>query len=664
MAIDYENSSSSNLVGDPSEGGAFSSGNKQEISAANSASASATTAANTATDKAIQAQNSATTAQGHAISAGIAIGTVNTALSTIQGIESSLSNALSGAQAAQAAAEAALDTFDDSYLGPKTANPTTNNDGDALTEGNLYYNTISKNLMVYDGTSWQTAAQSTTQVFLKSNNFSDILDAAAARTNLGLGTMAEETATDYAALAGATFTGTVESPEFSGALDGNVVFTAKAGEALSKGDVVYVSGISGQTPVVSKADANSTGKHPAFGVADSSVSNNQNLKVISQGQLKHIDTSAFNLGDTLYLSTTPGQLTNVPPTGEGTVIQNLGKVEREHASSGSILVSGAGRSAVTPNLNDGNIFIGDSNNKAVTASLSSKVAEALAGQQVPGTGTFTGDLSAAGLNLSDSDPRITLTDSDSNLIGQIYQADKALITKSAGENSSTYGQFAFIASNSDGLTRNRLVISPTGNFTLHASEGPGKFKWDATNRRVGINNVGPTEALDVTGNIKASGEFIGILSNATQQNITQLGTIQSLIATTADINGGTINQTTIDESDITVGSGKTLDVSSGTLTLADNQINPSKLSNGVISGGTQINTTETIQTTSSVTANQISVGSHYSFPQQDGTADQVLGTDGNGNVSFIDPPAQVAFLQMATVITNTNNRYVTRHAFT
>jgi len=664
MAIDYEQSSSANLVGDPAEGGVFSSGNKAEVSSATSASATATNAATTATNKATEAEGYATTASGHASTASNAAGTASSALSDIQTIQGQINTALSDAQAAQAAAEAALDTFDDSYLGPKSFNPTANNDGDALTEGNLYYNTISKNLMVYDGTAWQTAAQSTTSVFLKSNNFSDILDAAAARTNLGLGTMAEETATDYAALAGATFTGTVESPEFSGALDGNVVFTAKAGEALSKGDVVYVSGISGQTPVVSKADANSTGKHPAFGVADSSVSNNQNLKVISQGQLKHIDTSAFNLGDTLYLSTTPGELTNVPPAGEGSVIQNLGKVEREHASSGAILISGAGRSAATPNLNDGNIFIGDSNNKAVTASLSSKVAEALAGQQVPGTGTFTGDLSAAGINLSDSDPRITLTDSDTNLIGEIYQDDSTLITKSASSSSSAYGGFKFNAVNLDGLSKTRLQILTSGNVTFGDLNGTPKFVWDANNSRVGIGSLFPSEALDVTGNIKASGEFIGNLSNATQQDITQLGTIGSLVATTADINGGTINQTTIDESDITVGSGKTLDVSSGTLTLADNQINPSKLSDGVISGGTQINTTETIQTTSSVTANQISVGSHYSFPQTDGTADQVLGTDGNGNVSFIDPPAQVAFLQMATVITNTNNRYVTQHAFT
>jgi len=58
--------------------------------------------------------------------------------------------------------------------------------------------------------------------------------------------------------------------------------------------------------------------------------------------------------------------------------------------------------------------------------------------------------------------------------------------------------------------------------------------------------------------------------------------IDSLVADTVDINGGTIDGTTIATSDITVGSGKTLDVSLGTLTLADNQISGDKINAGTI----------------------------------------------------------------------------------
>tara|TARA_R100001463_G_scaffold41327_3_gene87188 strand:- start:1078 stop:2862 length:1785 start_codon:yes stop_codon:yes gene_type:complete len=69
--------------------------------------------------------------------------------------------------------------------------------------------------------------------------------------------------------------------------------------------------------------------------------------------------------------------------------------------------------------------------------------------------------------------------------------------------------------------------------------------------------------------------------------------IDSLVADTADINGGTIDGSTIATSDITVGSGKTLDVSSGTLTLADNQISGDKVEGGTIAATTITTLTST-----------------------------------------------------------------------
>jgi hypothetical protein len=58
------------------------------------------------------------------------------------------------------------------------------------------------------------------------------------------------------------------------------------------------------------------------------------------------------------------------------------------------------------------------------------------------------------------------------------------------------------------------------------------------------------------------------------------------VLTTTDINGGTIDGTTIATSDITVGAAKTLDVSAGTLTLADNQISGDKVEGGTIAATT------------------------------------------------------------------------------
>ena len=66
--------------------------------------------------------------------------------------------ASSASAAASSAADAAgyVDTFDDKYLGSKASDPTLDNDGDALTDGALYFNTTDNIMKVYDlgTTSW------------------------------------------------------------------------------------------------------------------------------------------------------------------------------------------------------------------------------------------------------------------------------------------------------------------------------------------------------------------------------------------------------------------------------------------------------------------------------------------------------------------------------
>jgi hypothetical protein len=71
-------------------------------------------------------------------------------------------NSAANAAASAAAAAATLDNFDDRYLGQKTANPTTDNDGNALQIGALYYNTVEGVMRVYTGTGWIDAATGVT----------------------------------------------------------------------------------------------------------------------------------------------------------------------------------------------------------------------------------------------------------------------------------------------------------------------------------------------------------------------------------------------------------------------------------------------------------------------------------------------------------------------
>jgi hypothetical protein len=68
------------------------------------------------------------------------------------------------AQAAQAAAEAALDSFDDRYLGSKSTPPTLDNDGAALIEGALYWNSVDNAMYAWTGSEWGSIS-STAAIF-------------------------------------------------------------------------------------------------------------------------------------------------------------------------------------------------------------------------------------------------------------------------------------------------------------------------------------------------------------------------------------------------------------------------------------------------------------------------------------------------------------------
>lgn len=67
------------------------------------------------------------------------------------------------AQTAATDAQTAYDNFDDRYLGAKTADPSVDNDGNALLTGALYYRTSGTPIMrVYNGTTWQDVGSITT----------------------------------------------------------------------------------------------------------------------------------------------------------------------------------------------------------------------------------------------------------------------------------------------------------------------------------------------------------------------------------------------------------------------------------------------------------------------------------------------------------------------
>jgi hypothetical protein len=125
--------------------------------------ASATTSATNAAASATAAATSETNAATSATTATTKAGEASTSATNASTSATNAATSATAAQTAQAAAEAALDNFDDKFLGAKASDPTVDNDGDALTDGALYFNTTDDVMKVYDltNTQWRQIQLST-----------------------------------------------------------------------------------------------------------------------------------------------------------------------------------------------------------------------------------------------------------------------------------------------------------------------------------------------------------------------------------------------------------------------------------------------------------------------------------------------------------------------
>ena len=148
--------------------------------------ASATTSAINAAASASAAEADRILAQSAKTDAEAAQTAAELAETNAETAETNAEAAQTAAEAAQAAAEAALDNFQDIYLGAKSSDPTVDNDGDPLTAGDLYFNTVSNNLKVYTGSAWADAALTAADFLAVANNLSDLANATTARQNLGV----------------------------------------------------------------------------------------------------------------------------------------------------------------------------------------------------------------------------------------------------------------------------------------------------------------------------------------------------------------------------------------------------------------------------------------------------------------------------------------------
>jgi hypothetical protein len=118
-----------------------------------------------------------------------------------------------------------------------------------------------------------------------------------------------------------------------------IVVRNSTGVTLTKGQVVYLSGATGNRPNAVLADASTeatSSKTIGFVIED--IADNADGQVAVEGTLHNLDTSAFTAGDTIWLSETAGAWQANTPPAEPAHAVFLGYIARSHPTLGRVIL--------------------------------------------------------------------------------------------------------------------------------------------------------------------------------------------------------------------------------------------------------------------------------------------------------------------------------------
>lgn len=143
---------------------------------------------------------------------------------------------------------------------------------------------------------------------------------------------------------------------------------ASAG-TIPKGKAVYAFGYDAGLDAlkVKLSDNDDSDTMPAIGITSEELNTIEARQVTGFGNIENVDTSSWNVGDSLWVDSTLGELTNIRPMGASEDVQKIAKVLRKHATTGRLLVQGAGRTNDVPNtiptiLKEGSVVFSDGTN--------------------------------------------------------------------------------------------------------------------------------------------------------------------------------------------------------------------------------------------------------------------------------------------------------------
>ena len=113
----------------------------------------------------------------------------------------------------------------------------------------------------------------------------------------------------------------------------------KTGATITKGSIVYLKSSSSSSayPEILLADADTEAtSSKTLGATYTNILNDAVGYVVTSGEVDNLDTTAYNIGDKLWLSQTAGQVTTTPPTQPAHSVF-IGTVTRSQNTNGRVL---------------------------------------------------------------------------------------------------------------------------------------------------------------------------------------------------------------------------------------------------------------------------------------------------------------------------------------
>ena len=243
------------------------------------------------------------------------VGNIDTDTITVAGVDLTTKVGEAATSAAESAASAAaalaselaaagyLDNFDDKYLGAKSSAPTLDNDGDPLTDGALYFDTVLNRMYVYDlgTTAWLATALTTAelaQVTIVADNIADVNTVAGISANVT--SVADNTANINAVAADATNIGTVASNigivNSVGSNIANVITVAGIDTEVTQvaADSTEITSVAGSLTNVNTVASNLTNINTV-------ATNNTNVAAVGSN-IASVNTVATNISDVVTFS--------------------------------------------------------------------------------------------------------------------------------------------------------------------------------------------------------------------------------------------------------------------------------------------------------------------------------------------------------------------------